>query len=237
MKKLSKIIVFVSASAIGCVTANADVIALYNFPSSQGTTLPSASSVSSSLATAGGLDLGAGFPTDSGQTSGISSSSGNPANSLFLRQANNSTETFAVNADKYITFSLTPSSAVDFTSIEFDYRRDSGSSATDYALRSDAGGDNFSTNIGSGTMSGAGTGSFTSASPLDLSIVGSLQNISSAVEFRLYIWGADSDSAITRFDNIEVNATLIPEPGAFALIASAAGLLLISFRRLRKAHS
>lgn len=210
--------------------AQADVIALYNFPPGQGTTLPSASTASSPLAVAADLSLGDGFPTISDQPSGISSSSGNPVNSLFLRQTNNSTETLAVDFNKYITFSVTPSSSLNMTSLDFDYFRNSGNSATDFALRTNADGDNFTTTIASGTMSGSSTWT---GVPLDLTGVSDLQNIGSGVEFRLYVWGANANSDIVRFDNIALNAVAVPEPGTFAAILGLGALLLVS-RRLRR---
>lgn len=206
------------------------VVALYDFPGIQGTTLPSASTDSEASSTAGDLNLGAGLPLTGTNSSGISNSSGNPVNSLFLRNVNNSTEGNAVTGNKYITFSVTPSSALNFTSLSFDYFLASASSAEFFALRSDAGGDNFTTTIASGTLTTINA--WTANTPLDLSSVTSLQNTGSTVNFRFYVWGAAAITDITRFDNITLNASVVPEPGTTMLFGLGSIALLV-WRRFR----
>lgn len=213
------------------------VIAVYDFPGSQGTTLPSASTDSDAGSTAGSLSLApylapsGGFNPSGTTSSGISSSSGNPVNSLFLRTTNNSTEANAVLFDKYFTFTLTSSTALNFTSLDFDYFRQATTSATSFALRTNAGGDNFSTTVASGSLTG--TGAWNSIS-MDLTGVLGLQNITSATTFRVYIWGssgASADAQITRFDNIELNALAVPEPGTYALLSLAGIVVLLRRQR------
>lgn len=213
-------------------SAYGDVVALYDFPGSQGTALPSASTDSESSSSASGLNIGPGLQGGSSQsTSGISSLTGNPVNALYLRRTNNSTEQYAVEWDKYVTFTVTPTTELSFTSLSFDYYRQTSDAATNFALRTDANGDNFTTTIASGTMSGVSTWN---AAELDITGVSSLQNVTTATTFHLYVWGSSLETAISRYDNIELNATLVPEPTSLALLG--VGSLFIMRRKRRETN-
>jgi glucose/arabinose dehydrogenase/regulation of enolase protein 1 (concanavalin A-like superfamily) len=153
-----------------------------------------ASTDSDAGSAAGSMSFGAGFTTG-----GISTTSGNPPNCLFIKAANNSTEALAISGNKYITCTVTPGSALSFKSITFDYTRDAAAAATGYSVRSSA--DNYAATIGSGTL--AGSNAWTAAS-IDLSTVAALQNTGTAKTFRIYFWGGTDTTTVTRFDNIQV---------------------------------
>jgi hypothetical protein len=153
-----------------------------------------ASTDSDAGSTAGSMAFGAGITTG-----GISTTSGNPPNCLFVKAANNTTEANAISGNKYITCTVTPGSALSFKAIAFDYTRDAAASATNYSVRSSA--DNYAATIGAGTLTGLN--SWTAAS-IDLGSVAALQNASAATTFRIYLWGGTDTTTVTRFDNIKV---------------------------------
>jgi hypothetical protein len=140
-----------------------------------------------------------------------------------LRQTSNSSEAFAFSAEKYISLTITPTAGAPLAiqSFSFDYRRDTASAGEFFFVRTDAGGDNFSTSVFSGELTAPpGTGAFTASGTLDLSGFAALQNIAAGtpVTLRIYFWGGSDGTAITRLDNLRFNGTYIPEPGAGLLL-------------------
>ncbi|WFB35159.1 PEP-CTERM sorting domain-containing protein [Kiritimatiellota bacterium B12222] len=216
--------ILLSLLGVGLMAHASMVVAQYDFPGDQGVSLPSASTDTDTTSTASGLSLGAGLPTTGGSPSGISIVTGNPVNALFLRNTNNSTEAYAMSAERYITFTITPNETLSFTSLAFEYYRDSETSANQYSLRSSA--DTYGSTIANGSMTG--TGSFTPAS-IDLSSTLNLQNVSTATTFRLYIWGAGDTGKISRYDNIQLLA--IPEPSSVLMLGLGFIFVGVTMRR------
>lgn len=230
-RKVMRTLIALMVAVGGLLIANsaqAAVVALYDFPTVSGTTFPSPSSDTDTNSTAGGLALGAGFTINASTGAGISTVSGNPVNSLFLRQSDNTTEALAFSGNKFFTFTVTPGvgKKLSYQSLTFDYRRDTAGSAKSYALYASATGSFTSgVHVATGTMS---TTDFSAADTIDLSTVTAFQNISDPVTFRLYIWGATGASASTqvaRFDNITLSAN-IPEPAACGLLLGGLSLVL-----------
>ena len=205
-------------------TQAAVIVAQYDFPASAGTTLPSASTDSDSGSTASSLSVNSALGG-----SGISSTSGNLANCLFLKGPNNSTEALAFSNTKFITFDVTPTTdGLSYSSLSFDYYRDTTASATSYALYASTGTFTSGSHIAVGTLSG--TGVWNSVS-LPLSSIPSLQNVTGKETFRMYFWGAGDTGTPTRFDNIVVS---VPEPASI-VSTGLLGLTLLGVRRRRVA--
>jgi hypothetical protein len=216
--------------AVFCLprSVQAATVALYDFGTGAGTLASSdtdANSTASSIAFSSALSTAG---------SGISTSSGNPVDSLFLKGANNSSESAAFTAGKYITLTITPvSGTLSFSSLSFDYRRDVSQGPTSYALYASTtgsftSGSHLDVNPTAFTVGGT---SFTNYS-VDLSGISSLQNVASAIQFRLYAWGAADTTNVLRLDNITLNTAAVPEPETWTLLAGgAAGLALLRCRR------
>ncbi len=115
--------------------------------------------------------------------SGIGRGAGISANAGSNRYNANSWNTASIDLTAYFTFTLTPNSGfeIDFNSFVYAGQA-SGSGPTSFAFRSSV--DSFASNIGTPTASGT-----------TISLSGaSYQNITSAIEFRLYGWGASSSA-------------------------------------------
>lgn len=246
-RPLLNITAFIAALAFAIPFSSNAAVALYEF----GTPVGGRSVASSATdfgVVAGNLLFGPGFPTPTPSTgaptalqSGISTSVGGPANSLFLRNATNTSEALAITNNKYISFTITPTTPVSLTSLSFNYLVGtiSGSiSATNYFLRTDAGGDNFNTNMGSGTITNTSPG-FAAATSVDLSSASTLQGLTDPTTIRIYFYGGviggdlNGNNSVTRLDNLTLNA--IPEPsGAALLTVSLLGCLIVRRRRIQR---
>lgn len=110
-----------------------------------------------------------------GRGTGISGANAND------RYNANSWNTAAIDLTAYFEFTITPNSGKTVSFISFVYTgQASGSGATAFAFRSSV--DGFTNDIGTPLATGA---------TIDLS-AGAYQNISSAITFRLYGWGASA---------------------------------------------
>lgn len=165
-------------------------------------------------------------PFTSGQTvnmhitvSGISRGPGIGGNSGNDRYNANGWNSGSLNTDDYFEFTLTPNSPynIDFTSFVYTGQR-SGTGPVSFAFRSSR--DGFSTNIGAATATGA-TISLTSAN---------YQNITSAITFRLYAWGASSSAGTFSVNDFTFNAiTPLPVELTAFEVKTASGYAVLSF--------
>lgn len=194
------------------------VSALYQF--GVNTTTTYASTDVDADSTAGSLTVGAGFTG-----SGISISTGNPVPALFLRPADNSTETNAFNSpNRYIQFTITPvDGTLSFSSLSFDFYRDTAASPKFYALYfSTSGSFTNGAHIDANSTAFSSTASWTHYT-VALSDMPALQSIAGTATFRFYFWGATGSTDLIRLDNITVStaAAAIPEPSTYAFAASS----------------
>ncbi len=236
--------VLAMALAAGTVTfalgrsAEADTIALYEF---SGDTFNPASSDSELNSTASDIDKGLGVSTL------VRSSLGNPMPSAYTQgtQWEATDASGAKTNNDYLTFTVTPSGGymLSLSTLSFELERDDIYAVTNYALYADedpgAGGDNFTTQLGSGTFSLTGPNTW-DAKTVDLSGTSFLQSVAMATELRLYLWGGqvdtiDGDGDKQRLDNVMLQGgTTIPEPGTWVLLMSGlVGLLGYARRQVR----
>lgn len=149
--------------------------------------------------------------------------------------------TKAINDGEYISFSITPTSGqtISLSSLTFDASAATSSIRSFYVLCSI---DGFTTSsiLLSVTNDSSATGMDTtlaaSANPYSISFSGSqYENISSTVEFRIYLQTATASQNIF-FDNIVVSGSIatsqIPEPSTLALLAGLSILSLCFIARL-----
>lgn len=202
------LVIVVGACIVGL--AGADVVALYTFPDT-GAIDPSSSdtdtnSTASDIVsyTGGGLfDTSAGNPPDAG---------------LMAGENYNETNIAGAKADgDYITFSVLPINVpAAFSSLSFQFQRNGNESSTDFALYADEnmsdGGDNYTTELGSGTFSLTGESTW-ETNTVNLSGVSFLQNVlTSEVEFRIYLWGgqvAAGSEDYQRIDNVSLQGSVV----------------------------
>ncbi len=209
--------------------ARADVLANYSFTGSVRT-----SSDSDLFSTAGAIADGPGLTTGSL----FDLTRGNPAPSLAIvsTEIDGSTQAAAIAANDYITFTLTPLTGfvLNLSSLSFDYANYSNDGtfpAEGFGLRSSV--DNFSANIGAAVIANANSAGAFATSTLSLSGA-AFQNLSGAVEFRLYFADATTDADRGALvDNIVINGTsaLVPEPAIYMLFGVGALICVQRFRR------
>lgn len=147
-------------------------------------------------------------------------------------EASPSTLANAISQDDYIEFTVTPTDGAAFTPAGLVFSWDHSATGPDsLALRSSA--DGFASDLG--VISGLATG-ITTGNTITLS---GLTDISSALTFRLYGFGATNASGTGGFDvasnsvNVQLNGTVsaIPEPSTYAAILGGGALAGAWFRR------
>ncbi len=206
---------------------------LYDFTGSSGSQVSENPTTVSSGITAGSLGRGAGLTTatNGGQDS---------INSMGFE-----TSTSLV-ANDYYTFSVGPTAGnrVNFSTLAYTDRH-SGSGPASFSVRSSV--DGYATSLLTYNISSTNTSNVSHT--LDLSSVGTLQNLSSSVEFRIYGYNASGSTGTYRIlspsagtgltiSGTFVTAAAAPEPGTLALLGTVAvpgmGLLAARRRRARK---
>jgi len=226
MLNLKGIAAAACAILLSCVVsadpAKAAVVASYGFTGGSFGS-PNLVSTDTDLGTTAS-DLGAGAGANLN-----SSGAGNPARSLFLNNSDSADEASAIADSSFYTFTITPGAfPLDLMSIDFEFQRDDLDGISTYSIRSDAGGDNFATQLFEGAIAGGTTGIsdfFAQSAPL--SSVASLQGLNSATELRLYFFGATAGSNVAaRLDNLVLNGTAIPEPSSFAMLLGSGAIML-----------
>lgn len=170
-------------------------------------------------------------PYTAGQTvssnitfSGISRGTGITGSDANNRYNANSWNTPSFDSTAYFEFTISPGSGygIDFTNFVYSGQA-SGTGATSFAFRSSL--DSFAANLGTPTSSGA-----------TISLGASLyQNVTSAVSFRLYGWGASGSGGTFSVNDFTFNGEIsaIPEPSTYAVIVSAGVFGCVVARRRR----
>ena len=157
----------------------------------------------------------------SGGAAIATSVTGNPDRGLLLDATwDETSEIGALNSDTdYLTFTVTPDAGFDLTPAEltFDLFRDASDSVRHFAVYADedagmnpgAGGDDFETKIGGGTILSMGTWATVS---VPLGGAAFLQQGASPMAFRIYYWGDAGVGGVARMDNIRLSEVAIESP-------------------------
>jgi hypothetical protein len=223
----SKLFVVVALAILSVGTAHSDTLANYPFTgSSRASTDGDANSSASSITDGAGL------------TSSIDAARGNPTPALggiSSDQIDGSTNSAAVTANDYVTFTLTPGSTVSLTTLTLDaanYTNDATFSAESFFLRSSI--NSFASNIGTTQSISAGSNGAFAGFSFDLSGA-SFQNVAAPIEFRIHFQDgiSDPDRGVL-LDNIVVNGTAaaVPEPATLMMLVLGGGLL-VGIQRVR----
>ena len=177
-KKLLLTITGVAIAGFPLASVRANVLVNYPFTgSSRASTDSDVNSSASSITDGAGL------------TSSVDAARGNPTPALggiSSDQIDGSTNSAAVTANDYVTFTLTPGSTVSLTSLTLDaanYTNDGTFSAESFFLRSSING--FASNIGTTQNILAGSNGAFAGFSFDLSGA-SFQNVATPIEFRIY---------------------------------------------------
>ncbi len=133
--------------------------------------------------------------------SGIGRGPGASATAANDRYNMNSWNTTSIDLTSYFTFTITPVNGYKLNLTNFVYAGQVSSGSNSFALRSSI--DNFASNIGT-----ASTGATISLSDTDY------QNLTEAVEFRLYVWGAASSTATYSVNSFSFNGSVTQSPPA-----------------------
>lgn len=175
-----------------------------------------------------GTDPGNSNPYTTGQmvdsritVSGIGRGSGLSANSGDNRYNANSWGGTSRDATDYFTFTLTPKAGYEIDLMSFVYSgQRSNSGPNTFEFRSSK--DSFASSIGSPTATGTTISLAASA----------YQNLTSAIEFRLYGWGNSAAGGTFSVNDFTFNGEVAPEPTTTLLFGgSAVGLLAARRRR------
>lgn len=230
---------FVAVFTLGTtVSANAIVVADYEFNNN----LTSSDSSPNTTAADFGKSPSIGDP-------GFASIDGVLALQYNNDGFNQTTESGAIGANDYISFSVDVDAnhRVDFTDFSFRTLRrelsDQGLGAPDsFAIYTSQ--DGFAGAVGSGSIALVDNNTFTLQS-FNFSSTGSLQNITTATEFRIYLWASQGIGTTSqrRFYVADVvlngDVSLIPEPAAVSLLFGGAmgTLALLRRRRISKKNA
>ena len=154
---------------------------------------------------------------------------GNPAPDITVGAGTTpSDQATAISGNDYFTFTLTPVSAVNLATLNFDIAV-SGTVTGSYFVQAAIGAGSFA-NVGSTLSTSSST--FTTQS-VSLSAT-QFQNLTLPVTFRIYIYDNKNGSMSDLLDNVTVDGLAVPEPSTWAMMGLGAGLLGAVQRFLRK---
>lgn len=192
MNQSHKIFSLIVALLLGFSSWNfAQVLALWEFDSQNtATTTPTNGTVSVATWSIGAISYTAGN-TSVTTDKAISTTGFNSA---------------TLNTAKYFEFTITPNSnyAMSLSTISF-FEQKSGTGPSNWVLRSSL--DGYASNL-NGASAGTTSASF-SATPQSIDLGLELQNITTAVTFRLYAYGATSSSGTWRLDDLTIEGNMI----------------------------
>lgn len=159
---------------------------------------------------------------------------GSPAGNTFGASGFNAVDLAgALSADDYFTFSITPNGGNQMTLQSINYKL--------FATTSGATGGALFSSVGGFASTGAAISTFPISGNANndntIALGVPFQNLSSAVEFRLYFFGGGNNTTDkVRFrslagDDLIIDGSVIPEPGTLLSLAFGAGMLTFVRRR------
>ncbi len=161
-----------------------------------------------------------------GSTLGASQPAANVAGNNQENWASNDTDP---NLTRYYTFTLTvDSGSVNLDEVSFAWNH-STNGPKSWQLRSDLDGDNFTTVLGTNTVSSADTNTVET-----IVLSSAFDDFSGTVEFRIYGYGAVQNTSGQGFRIDDVTVSAIPEPGTFAMLAGLSSLMWVMVLRRKK---
>ncbi len=225
---IKKVLLTAFCALASCAAVKADVVGLYSFAASS---LASSDSNADSVASA--ITAGSAFAN----ALPANTTYGNPTPSLAVVSTltTASTQGAAVTANQYFSFTLTPNTGtpLNLSTLTFDYANystDMTFPTESFFVRSSV--DNFAANTAAAVSSSATSAGTFATSTVSLGAAG-FQNLTAAVEFRVYIY--DGTTQPTRgavLDNIVVSS--VPEPSTWAMmLAGLSGSVAMAVRRKR----
>jgi hypothetical protein len=163
--------------------------------------------------------------SDMGRGTGVNASS---ASGTFSA---NSWSMGGLDINDYFTFSLTPDPGfqLTLTQLQLDERR-SGTGIRDWSLRSSL--DSFAADIGAAFSVPDNTSTRANQS-VDLT-GGLFDDLSSAIEFRVYGYNAEASSGTWRLDNVDLFGTITPVPEISGTFWISLSLAVVFFWNSRK---
>ena len=200
-------------------------IFICNFLSAQLITYSFTGAAGNEVAFAVDSQPGDGVASDMGRGNGVNASA---AAGTFSAS---SWSTGGLDVDDYFTFSLTPDPGfkLSLTELQVDERR-SGTGIRDWSLRSSL--DVFATDIGT-AFSVPDNTSTRSDQSIDLT-GGLFDELTSAIEFRIFGYNAEAGSGTWRLDNVELFGTITPVPEVSGTIWIACGLAGFFYWNIKK---
>lgn len=225
MKKLLTIIGLAAASLAG---TNAAVVINYNPVISA---LPSGQPAS---ITANGTNIDSAIVQDSTLSRGVGITTGGATAGRFNGSSVSTTSLAnALSGNDYFTFNVTPAALVtlNFESVSFSLQS-SASGGANYGFFSSIQGFAEVNVIQQGALTLSGTTSVTISSA---TLGASFDAVTTATEFRIYVWGASSASGTSSVNTLQVAA--VPEPKTWALIGIGSSFMLWNLRRRRRFNS
>jgi hypothetical protein len=166
-----------------------------------------------------------GTASDMGRGSGV-----NPSSNAGTFSAS-SWSTGGLDVDDYFTFSLTPDPGfqLSLTELQLDERR-SGTGIRDWSIRSSL--DAFAADIGTAFSVPDNTSTRTDQS-IDLT-GGMFEDLTSAIEFRIFGYNAEGGGGTWRLDNVDLFGTITPVPEVSGNVWIALGLTGFFFWNVKR---
>jgi hypothetical protein len=213
-------VLFLGSMLASVLTANAAVLALYDFNGY--TDLPI--TATTNIVSASTLTEGAG------STFNVATNNGQDAMRFVFNSASNTSQAAAVTANAYIEFTINPSSGFTLSNITWTEWSDFASTIRNFTFFVRTNADGYATTLSTITQQAV-----LYANRVNLSLdISSLGTVSSPLTTRLYYYDDSPSGGQSFIDDLAINGTAaVPEPSTY--VSLTLGLcFLFTIRRLRR---